>query len=133
VPNLCSSAHERSHLWAAKQKYVTLLLDASDDKAGVENLRLYAKYIQNTVQEVFIFRTSSLECATAAGYFQDVQYEMENLELSECLSISSAYWNPYRWSSQRDSSSLPYRLNLTVSRAVKNVKYNNDIHFVQKN
>jgi hypothetical protein len=48
-------------LWAAKQKYVTLLLDASDDEAGVENLLLYVKYIwNNTVQEVFIFSPSSL-------------------------------------------------------------------------
>jgi hypothetical protein len=56
----CSSAHERSHMWAAKQKYVTLLLEASNDKAGVENLLSYAKYIKNNVDEVFIFSPSSL-------------------------------------------------------------------------
>jgi hypothetical protein len=60
------------------QKYVTLLLNASTDKASVEDLTLYVRYITDNKVEVFL-SVIPLKRAIADGYFQAVQQELEKL------------------------------------------------------
>ncbi|XP_073537153.1 zinc finger protein 862-like [Phyllobates terribilis] len=69
-------------------KYVGLMLDGSTDKAGVEQLILYVRYIKdNRVKEVFL-SVSPLEMATADGYLEALTEELRTLGLVGWLSSS---------------------------------------------
>ncbi|XP_070587501.1 zinc finger protein 862-like [Erythrolamprus reginae] len=69
-------------------KYVSLMLDGSTDKAGVEQLILYVRYIKdNRVKEVFL-SVSPLEMATADGYLEALTEELRTLGLVGWLSSS---------------------------------------------
>ncbi|XP_040177111.1 zinc finger protein 862-like [Rana temporaria] len=68
-----------------KAKYVSLMLDESTNKGGVEELILYVRYIKNNgIKEVFL-SVLPLEMATADGYLEAITKELKTHGLSDWL------------------------------------------------